>query len=565
MIPGISHWELLTIEKPARYLGGEVNQPPDKPEAELRVCLGFPDLYELGMSNIALKVLYEILNADPRIAAERVFSPWVDFEALLRRKNLRLSSLETKRPLSDFDMVGITFPYEMTFTNILNMLELGGIPQDRKKREGLPIVVGGGPSACNPVVMGDFFDAILIGEGEEAILELSEIVIAGKRNEKARAEILLEISGIRGFWVPAVSKPVQRRIFLGFSESTPPLKPIVANIETIHHRSPLEIFRGCVQGCRFCNAGYFYRPKRERPHERLTDWGNELLVNTGNDALGLVSLSTSDYSQLPELVKSFTEHKVFPDQTLAVPSLRMNGNTLLLLNSVSDLRKGGLTFAPEAGSQRLRDIIFKRITEDEIFRVVEATKDSSYRTIKLYFMLGLPFENDADVAAIADLVIRLESMARRLKARKEFTISLSGFIPKPFTPFQWAPQNSMAELKEKRLKICDLMKRSSAKLSWRDEFLCMLEAVLTRGDEKVGAVLREARRLSCRFDGWTEHFHKEAWAQAFANSGVNPTDYIRAIPLSDPLPWDFIDFQVPREFLVAEYKRAAALGGAEIE
>lgn len=561
MIPGITHWDLLSIEKPARYLGGEFNQPPDKPEALLRVCLGFPDLYELGMSNIALKILYEILNADPRVAAERVFSPWIDFEALLRRKQVRLTSLETKRPLADFDLLGITLPYEMTFTNVLNLLELGGIPLDRRDRATGPMVIAGGPSVSNPVIMEDFFDAFLIGEGEEAISELAGLMIQAKADGRSKATLLEEISRLEGFWVPGVSKAVRRRIFKGFGTTPPPLKPIVANIETIHHRAPLEIFRGCVQGCRFCNAGYFYRPKRERSAENLAEWGRQLLLGTGDDALGLVSLSTSDYTQLPQLINALNANKPCPDQSLAVPSLRMDENTLALLNANPDLRKSGLTFAPEAGSQRLRDIIFKRVTEEDIFKVVEATRDSCFRVLKLYFMIGLPFETDEDVAAIADLVLRLEATTRKLKVRKEFNISLSGFVPKPFTPFQWCAQDPMERLKEKRLRVCDLLKRSSAKISWRDEFLCLLETALTRGDARMGKVLREARHRNCRFDGWNEHFQKAAWAEAFQAAEVDPNEFTKAIPVTATLPWDFIDYQVPREFLVEEYRRAASLAG----
>ncbi|NLI78969.1 MAG: radical SAM protein [Candidatus Riflebacteria bacterium] len=564
MIPGLTHWDLLSIEKPARYLGGEVNQAAPRPDAGLRVCLGFPDLYELGMSNIALKILYALCDADPGIAVERVFAPWPDFEALLRRKGLPLVSLESKRPLKDFDLVGLTLPYEMTFTNLLNMLDLGGIPTDRRQRTGLPLVIGGGPSGSNPVVLGDFFDAILIGDGEEAMPELCGVVRRGKTAGTPRQALLEEIAGLEGFWVPAVPRPVRRRVFLGFGSSAPPLKPVVPNIETIHDRAPLEIFRGCVQGCRFCNAGFYYRPKRERPPAALAEWGETLLRQTGSDALGLISLSTSDYSHLPELLQQLNERKAFPDQSLSVPSLRMNENTLEMLSTMPDLRKSGLTFAPEAGSQRLRDIINKRITEEDIFKVVVATKDSAYRVLKLYFMIGLPFETDADVDAIADLVRRLDDAARRAKARKEFSISLSGFVPKPFTPFQWAGQDPPEVLKEKRLRVCAALKKCPAKISWRDEFLCQLETVLARGDGRVGALLDEARRQGSRFDGWNEHFSRESWQRAFAATGLDPAEFTRPIPLDRPLPWDFIDFRVPRAFLVAEYRRAADLAGVSV-
>jgi radical SAM superfamily enzyme YgiQ (UPF0313 family) len=564
VIPGLSHWDLLSIEKPARYLGGEVNQAPDKPDAQLRVCLGFPDLYELGMSNIALQILYGLLNADPRIVAERVFAPAVDFEALLRRKGVPLFSLETKRPLSTFDVVGLTLPYEMTFTNLLNMLELGGIPMDRQARQGLPLVIGGGPSGTNPVVLGDFFDAILVGEGEEALLELCEKVIAGKAAGRSRDALLADIATIEGFWVPAFPGPVRRRVFQKFAASPPPLRPLVATIEAVHHRAPLEIFRGCVQGCRFCNAGFFYRPKRERPPEKLAEWGEALLRATGSDALGLISLSTSDYRELPQLLRLLSARRAFPDQSLAVPSLRMSQNTLDLLGSLPDLRKSGLTFAPEAGSARLREIIHKCITEEDMFEVVTATKDSAYRVIKLYFMIGLPFETDADVDAIADLVARLDQAARRAKAHKEFSVSLSGFVPKPFTPFQWAGQDPLDVLREKRRRVTSALKKTRAKVAWRDEYLCQLETVLARGDARVGRLVAEARRRGARFDGWNEHFSREAWEGAFAATGLDPSEFTRPLPLAAPLPWDFIDFRVPKAFLAEEYRRAAALAGTEV-
>ncbi|HQG28673.1 MAG TPA: B12-binding domain-containing radical SAM protein, partial [Candidatus Ozemobacteraceae bacterium] len=382
-IPGITHWDLLSVEKPSRYIGGEMNQAPGKPGAALRACLAFPDVYELGMSNIAIKILYEILNEIPDIACERVFSPWVDFEDLLRRKGLPLYSLETKRPLSEFDVLGITLPYEMTFTNVVNLLELGGIPVDRRDRTDGTFVIAGGPSASNPLPVADFFDAILIGDGEEALPELCELIKQSKNQHVVRPKVLAAISELEGFWVPAFPKPVKRRVFKGFGASRPPLTPVVPHIEAIHSRAPLEIFRGCIQGCRFCNAGFFYRPKRERPASALIDCGRSLLANTGNESLGLVSLSTSDYTALSELITGLDKQRMFPDQTLSVPSLRMNDKTLALLETVPELKKGGLTFAPEAGSQRLRDIISKNITEEDILKVVAATRESCYRVMKL--------------------------------------------------------------------------------------------------------------------------------------------------------------------------------------
>ncbi len=559
MIPGISDWELLTIEKPARYVGGEWNQPPVKVNPQLSVCLAFPDLYELGMSNLGLRILYDRLARDERIQVERTFSPWVDFEQLLRRRGLPLFALESKRPVKNFDLLGITLPYEMTFTNVINLIDLAGLPLPAKDRTAGPLVIGGGPSASNPVPIAEFFDAVLIGDGEDAIIDAAELLLAAKQKGWRREEVLERLAAIDGYFVPRFPGPVRRRVFKGFGQSAPPLKPLISNIESVHDRMPLEIFRGCIQGCRFCNAGFFYRPKRERSVNDLCGWAQDILRATGEETLGLISLSTSDYSCLGELVDRLGREKKFPDQTLAVPSLRMNDQTLTLLERIDEMKKSGLTFAPEAGSQRLRDIIHKRITEEEILHVIAATKGSNYQSIKLYFMMGLPFETDADLDAIPELVFRIEDVCRRERLRKELTISLSGFVPKPFTPFQWSRQATPRELYEKRQRVCQGLKKSRARISWRDEFLCLLEGVLSRGDARVGTVLFEAWKGGATFDGWCDRFREDAWKQAFERAGVDANDYTREMPTDQSLPWEFIDFRTPRSYYLDEYHRAAAL------
>jgi radical SAM superfamily enzyme YgiQ (UPF0313 family) len=385
-----------------------------------------------------------------------------------------------------------------------------------------------------------------------------------KDSNTSRNNMRRQLNSIDGVWVPQYPDKVKRRVFKGFANSAPPLKPIIPSVQAIHARAPLEIFRGCVQGCRFCNAGYYYRPKRERSVEDLVKYADTLLQNTGEESLGLLSLSTSDYSNLPELINKLDNARVYKEQNISIPSMRMNENTLALLDTAPHIRKGGLTFAPEAGTQKLRDVINKNISEADILSVIEATGSSSYRTLKLYFMMGLPFETEDDLKGIADLVFKIEEISRFMKPRKQISISLSGFIPKPFTPFQWCKQASIEELKQNRIWLKKLLGKSKARISWREEYLCMLEAVLSRGDEKIGDLILQAYKLGCQFDGWNEFFNKAAWEQAFQDCGIEPQKYLRAYSLDEQLPWDFVDFNVPAKFLKDEYIKAAEIAGATI-
>lgn len=565
IIDHLSHWELLNIEKPARYLGGEANQAQSKTDPALKVALVFPDLYELGMSNLAIKIFYESLNNTENIMAERVFSPWIDFEALLRKKDLPIYSLETGRPLYEFDVIFISFPYEMTFTNVLNILDLGKVELCTKNRTNWPIVIGGGPSASNPLPMAKFMDGIFIGDGEESILEICNKLIEFKKQNLSLKEVRMALAEIEGLWVPEFPRNVRRRIFKGFANSAPPLKPVIPNVQAIHNRAPIEIFRGCINGCRFCNAGYYYRPKRERSSESLIKYAHQLLENTGEESLGLLSLSTSDYSELSCLIEGLDRDKLYPEQTVSIPSMRMTDNTIKLLNSSSRIRKGGLTFAPEAGTQKLRNIINKNITEEDIIHVMKTTGGSDYRTVKLYLMMGLPFETDEDISGIVNLVERLDDIGRTCSPKKQITVSLSGFVPKAFTPFQWSRQNTIEELKNKRFAVCKGLERRRVQISWRDEYLCLLEAVLSRGDEQVGDLVLAAFRNGCKFDGWHECFSKSGWEKAFEDTQIQTSKYTSELSINSPLPWDFIDFRTPKAFYREEYLKAAQIAGVTPE
>ncbi len=365
--------------------------------------------------------------------------------------------------------------------------------------------------------------------------------------------------------MPEFPRNVRRRIFKGFANSAPPLKPVIPNVQAIHNRAPIEIFRGCINGCRFCNAGYYYRPKRERSSESLIKYAHRLLENTGEESLGLLSLSTSDYSELSCLIEGLDRDKLYPEQTVSIPSMRMTDNTIKLLNSSSRIRKGGLTFAPEAGTQKLRNIINKNITEEDIIHVMKTTGGSDYRTVKLYLMMGLPFETDEDISGIVNLVERLDDIGRTCSPKKQIIVSLSGFVPKAFTPFQWSRQNTIEELKNKRFAVCKGLERRRVQISWRDEYLCLLEAVLSRGDEQVGDLILAAFRNGCKFDGWHECFSKSGWEKAFEDTRILTSKYTSEISINSPLPWDFIDFRTPKAFYLEEYRKAAQIAGVTPE
>ncbi|MBI5439964.1 MAG: TIGR03960 family B12-binding radical SAM protein [Deltaproteobacteria bacterium] len=563
---------LLEVEKPGRYEGleaGAVVKPWDG--ARLRAVLCFPDVYEIGISHLGLQVLYSALNREDGILAERAYAPWMDMEALLRRRGWPLVSRESGRALRDFDLVGFTLQYELSATNILAMLDLGGVPLLASERgEDDPLVLGGGPVAANPEPLADFFDALFIGEAEEAAPQLARVLADAKEQGLARRERLERLAAVPGVYVPAFAEPIfEGGRFAGFRSGRPVSRRIVAELEraapaepltpfiaAVHERISLEVARGCTRGCRFCQAGFLYRPVREREPGTLQEMARRGLCATGFEELGLLSLSTGDYSRLPPLLTSLMDSFAGDRVSVSLPSLRVDSLEGELLDQVARVRKTGFTVAPEAGTERMRRVINKNLTEEDILSAAERIFSAGWRAVKLYFMVGLPFETREDWEGIAALARKVARLAPPGKGR--VSVSLSNFVPKPHTPFQWCRQAGIEEVVRAQEYFKQELRDRRLELKWHHAPMSLLEGVFARGDRRHGRAILAAYRKGCRMDGWTEVFRWDVWQEALAEAGLRPEEEVGERDPGAPLPWDLVDPGFEREFLVREWEKARA-------